>query len=84
MRTQVLLVAQAVGAPLQDADLAVQPFEELRRPGLAVLIPKLSEGLFQHIGHVEPLVGLEHDAERLPAVERFSRRESSVYFCPLM
>jgi hypothetical protein len=83
MRTQVLLVAQAVGAPLQDADLAVQPFE-LPRPGLALLIPKLSEGLFQHIGHVEPLVGLEHDAERLPAVERFSRRESSMYFCPLM
>ena len=122
---EVFFVAQAIGAPLDHADLVVEPLDEAERdlvlgqavggnsvpmtidhrgelfigneplplqactpvlketpcPGLALVAPKLAEAILEHIGRVEPLIG--RHAFLLSSV-RFSRRDSKVYFCPLM
>ena len=48
--------------PLQ---LRAPVLEELPRPGLAVVIPQLGEGLLEQIGGVQPLVGGQQELEVL-------------------
>ena len=129
LQPQVFLVAQAVGAALDDADLVVEALdeaerdlvlrvavggdavpmaldhlgellvrleplplqacapvvEEAPRPAFALVVPQLAEGLLEQVGLVQPLVGRQQRFNAfVPSSVRFSRCDSSVYFCPLM
>jgi hypothetical protein len=53
--------------------------EELPRPALVVVIPELSKRLLEHVMALSKAL-----SACLPLKDRFSRRERSVYFCPLM
>lgn len=46
-------------------ELGAPVAEGLARPGLAEVVPQMSEGLFQYVGSVEPLVGGEQQLEVL-------------------
>jgi hypothetical protein len=47
--------------------------EEASCPGLALVVPQLTEGLLEEVGRVETLVGGQQDLERaLPSRVRFS------------
>ena len=66
---QVIFVRQAVGAALDHSDLVVEPFDKAERD----LVFRPAVG-----GNAVPMPIV------LPSSVRFSRRDRSVYFCPLM
>ncbi len=62
LQSEIFLVAQPVGAPLDDTDFIVQSFDKAEgdfvlRQRCRPAISELSEGLFEQIRDVEPLVG---------------------------
>jgi len=49
-------------------ELIAPVFEELSRPGLPVVVPKLAKGLLQHVGVFEPLVGSQQNLKVFSSV----------------
>lgn len=60
--------------------------KELPGPRFALIVPQLTERLFEQVGSVQASVGRQQTLQVLGGASplKFSALDSSAYFCPLM